>query len=290
MNILIIGLGRPGNNTVDSMFSNDRGEYNFLNVDGDKCYVQTSISPSLLLDEDISDSGEYSPLAISKDKIEEVLRGNDMIFLVIWPHDLIGFGTIAFPVFTEIAQQLEIPIIGFFISSSFQYHKLEKIKAVVGSLEKGLFASMRIMLDSFGNDLPQGLSTGGFMYNNVGPGLLQIVKTITTITDSHNLVGHQKSIGLIKTGFGIASGINSAVIAMTDALTDKTIDIERLKNASKIWVTSSSSQSLSYAEIEDMKLILDSTIGKKDGVFWEHTVYIDLYDNFQVSIAGGKNN
>ena len=44
------------------------------------------------------------------------------------------------------------------------------------------------------------------------------------------------------------------------------------------------------SEIEDMKLILESTIGKKDGVFWEHTVYIDLYDNFQVSIAGGKNN
>ena len=51
MNALIIGLGSPGNDTVNSMFPHDTNDYNFLNVDGNSCYIQSSIMPSLLLEE-----------------------------------------------------------------------------------------------------------------------------------------------------------------------------------------------------------------------------------------------
>jgi cell division GTPase FtsZ len=289
MRILVIGLGRPGNNTVDSMFFNVDGEFNFLNVDGNEYFIRTCNAPTLLLNEEIMATEDPVDIAIRKEVIQSTISSHDIIFLVIWPYDHVGYGTVAFPIFAKYAKQFNIPAIGIFIASSHQSHKLELIKKIVCTFERDLFASMRIMLDSLCEDLPKGLSTEGFMYNVVGPELIKSVDVISTTVESHNLRCQKKSLGLIKTGYGISGEANRVTKAMVDALTHKMINYIKLKDASKIWVTTSSSQPLWDSEIEDMKMMITSAVGDRKDVSWSHKIDIELFDNFEVRlVVGGR--
>lgn len=297
--IKVIGVGGAGNNAVNRMIDDGLEDIDFIATNTDDqdlelSKAQTKIQLGGKLTKGLGAGG--NPLTgeaaaqESRDKIEEIIKDTNMIFVTAGMGG--GTGTGAAPVIAQIAKDKGILTVGvvtkpFIFEGRSRTKKadegIEKLKSCVDTLiiipnEKLLeiMGSDASLLDSFKKAdevLRQGVQGISDLINK--PGAINL--------DFADVTSVMKDEGLAHMGVGIATGKNKVVDATKLAISSPMIETS-IVGGSKVLVNISGDSNIGLHAFNDTMSILRDVLDSDPEIFIGITINDKLDDEVNVTI------
>lgn len=297
--IKVIGVGGGGNNAVNRMIDHGVEGVEFIAVNTDaqalnlsKAEVKLQIGEKLTRGLGAGANPEIGKKAAeeSREQIEEVLKGADMVFVTAGKGG--GTGTGAAPVIAEIAKEVGALTVGV-VTRPFSFEGIRRqrqAKAGIESLKECVDTLIVIpndrlleivdkntpMLEAFreaDNVLRQGVQ--GISDLIAKPGLINVdfadVKTIMS----------NKGSALM--GIGVASGENRAVEAAKKAISSPLLETS-IDGAKGVLMNISGGPSLSLFEVQEAADLVTSAADEDVNVIFGNVINENLKDEVVVTV------
>ncbi len=297
--IKVVGVGGGGNNAVNRMIDHGVEGVEFIAVNTDaqalnlsKAEIKLQIGEKLTRGLGAGANPEIGKKAAeeSREQVEEVLQGADMIFVTAGKGG--GTGTGAAPVIAEIAKELGALTVGV-VTRPFSFEGMRRQKQAsngIGSLKDSVDTLIVIpndrlleivdkntpMLEAFreaDNVLRQGVQ--GISDLIAKPGLINVdfadVKTIMS----------DKGSALM--GIGVATGENRAVEAAKKAISSPLLETS-IDGAQGILMNISGGPSLSLFEVQEAADLVTSAAAEEVNVIFGNVINENLKEEVVVTV------
>ncbi len=297
--IKVIGVGGGGNNTVNRMIEHGVQGVEFIAVNTDaqalnlsKADVKMQIGAALTRGLGAGANPEVGREAAeeSREQIQEVLQGADMVFVTAGMGG--GTGTGAAPVIAQIARELNALTIGV-VTRPFKFEGNKRTKHAVGGITAmnesvdtlivipndrllEIVDKKTPMLEAFreaDNVLRQGIQ--GISDLIAVPGLINL-----DFADVKTIMSNQ---GFALMGIGRASGSDRAIEAAKKAISSPLLDAS-IDGARGVLLNITSGSSLSLYEVQEAADIVTSASDQDLNMIFGSVINEDLKDEMMVTV------
>ncbi len=297
--IKVIGVGGGGNNTVNRMIEHGVQGVEFIAVNTDaqalnlsKADVKMQIGAALTRGLGAGANPEVGREAAeeSREQIQEVLQGADMVFVTAGMGG--GTGTGAAPVIAQIARELNALTIGV-VTRPFKFEGNKRTKQAVGGITAmnesvdtlivipndrllEIVDKKTPMLEAFreaDNVLRQGIQ--GISDLIAVPGLINL-----DFADVKTIMSNQ---GFALMGIGRASGSDRAIEAAKKAISSPLLDAS-IDGARGVLLNITSGSSLSLYEVQEAADIVTSASDQDLNMIFGSVINEDLKDEMMVTV------
>lgn len=276
--IKIVGVGGGGGNVLNSMV--DKGiegvEFIAINTDAqvlevNKAEIKIQIGRSLTKGLGTGMEEEVGNKAVeeSRNEIEDVLSGSDMVFITAGMGG--GTGTGGAPAVSRIAKSLGALVVAI-VTTPFQFEGKPKMELAKKGLEK-----LRNEVDSLiiipnqniarliNKDATkdEAFDLANKVLFNAARGISKIITDVGDINvDFADVRTIMKDTGDAMIGTGLASGENRAEKAANDALVNPVLDEINIKGSKCVLTNICSNGKITFSEIERINEIIQNAAGE----------------------------
>ncbi|MSP53854.1 MAG: cell division protein FtsZ [Gammaproteobacteria bacterium] len=299
--IKVIGIGGGGGNAVEHMLAEnlDGVEFICLNTDA-QALKKSSASKVLQLGDTITkglgagadpDVGRQAALA-DRDRIVELLRGADMVFITAGMGG--GTGTGAAPVVAEIAKELGILTVAV-VTKPFAFEGKKRMKlaeegmhALAQHVDSLITIPNNKLLTVLGKNMT--LLNAFKAANNVLFGAVQGIAELITRpglinVDFADVRTVMSEMGMAMMGSGSASGENRARIAAEQAVASPLLEDVDLSGAGGVLVNVTGGTNMSIGEFEEVGDVIKSFASENATVVVGTVIDPDMQDEVRVTVV-----
>ncbi|MEO6695583.1 MAG: cell division protein FtsZ [Ignavibacteria bacterium] len=276
--IRVVGVGGGGGNILNAMM--DKGiegvEFIAINtdvqaLDTNKAAIKIQIGKSLTkgLGAGMDDEIGYRAVEESRNEIEEVLTGSDMIFVTAGMGK--GTGTGGAPAVARIAKGLGVLVVAI-VTKPFNFEGRPKMDLAMKGLEKlkNEVDSMIVIpnqnivrLINKDANKDEAFELANRVLYNATRGISQIITRPGEINvDFADVRTIMKDMGDAMIGTGIASGEGRAERAAKDALSNPVLDEINIEGAKCVLANICGGKDLKFHEVEKINEIIQKTVGE----------------------------
>jgi len=299
--IKVIGVGGGGGNAVDHMIAENIDGVEFVCANTDLQALKNSSSHVLLpLGEEITKGlgagadPEVGRLAAeeNRDRIQEVLKGADMVFITAGMGG--GTGTGAAPVFAEIAKELGILTVAV-VTKPFAFEGRKRMKIAdegIKNLAKNVDSLITIpnnkLLSVLGKNIT--LLNAFKSVNNVLLGAVQGIAELITKpglinVDFADVRTVMSEMGMAMMGTASASGESRARVAAEAAICSPLLEDVDLTGAGGVLVNITAGQNMSIGEFEEVGEVIKSFTSEDATVVVGTVIDPTLADDLRVTVV-----
>ncbi|ANQ54190.1 cell division protein FtsZ [Thermosipho affectus] len=272
--IKVVGVGGAGCNAVNRMVESGIDDVKFIAVNTDAQVLEVSKADEIVqIGEKLTKGlgaggnpkvGEEAALE-DKKKLEEILRGTDMLFITAGFGG--GTGTGAAPVIAEIAKNLGILTVAV-VTTPFYFEGDPRWKAAMQGIRKIhqhvdtlIKISNNKLLEEFSSDI-----TFVDAFKKADETLYQGIKGISELITKRGIINLDfadiesvmRNAGAAMLGIGVGKGENRATIAARNALESKLVE-HPIENANSIILNITASNSFKLHEMQEAAVIIRQT-------------------------------
>ena len=297
--IKVIGVGGGGCNAVNRMINSGIASVEFIAVNTDKMILSTSRATSKLqIGEKLTkgqgaggnpERGERAAEE-SREEIEAVLKGTDMVFITAGMGG--GTGTGAAPVIAEIAKELGILTVGI-VTKPFNFEGKRRMEQA----ELGI-AALRERVDSLvvipNERLKMVSDTPITMFNafDIADDVLR--QGVSSISDLINIPGYvnldfadigsvMRDAGYAHMGVGTASGRDMVEEAATMAISSPLIETT-INGAKGVIVSILSSPDVSLEDVESASAMIAKNAHPDANIIWGIAFDNEMKDEVKITV------
>lgn len=298
--IKIVGVGGCGCNVLNSMVDKgiDGVEYIAINTDSqalevNKAEIKIQIGRNLTkgLGTGMEDDLGYKAVEESRNEIEEVLSGSDMVFVNAGMGG--GTGTGGAPAVARIAKSLGALVVAI-VTKPFNFEGKPRMELAIKGLEKlkNEVDSMIIIpnqnitkLISKDATKNEALELANRVLYNAAKGISKIITDIGDINvDFADVRTIMKDTGDAMIGTGIASGEGRAEKAAKDALVNPVLDEINIQGSKCILTNICSNGKIGFAEIEKINEIVQNAAGEDAKYIFGLVDDVKMNDEIMVTV------
>ncbi len=276
--IRVVGVGGGGGNVLNAMVDKGIEGVEFIAINTDAQALETSnaetriqIGRSLTkgLGAGMDDEIGYRAVEESRNEIEEVLTGSDMIFITAGMGG--GTGTGGAPAVARIAKGLGVLVVAI-VTKPFAFEGKPKMELAMKGLEKlkNEVDSMIVIpnqnivrLINKDATTDQAFELANRVLYNATRGISQIITRPGEINvDFADVRTIMKDMGDAMIGTGMASGEGRAERAAKDALSNPVLDEINIEGAKCVLANICGGKDLRFHEVEKINEIIQNTAGE----------------------------
>lgn len=276
--IRVVGIGGGGGNVLNAMVDKGIEGVEFIAINTDVQALDTSraeikiqIGRSLTkgLGAGMDDEIGYRAVEESRNEIEEVLTGSDMIFITAGMGG--GTGTGGAPAVARIAKGLGVLVVAI-VTKPFTFEGKPKMELAMKGLEKlkNEVDSMIVIpnqnivrLINKDATTDQAFELANRVLYNATRGISQIITRPGEINvDFADVRTIMKDMGDAMIGTGMASGEGRAERAAKDALSNPVLDEINIEGAKCVLANICGGKDLKFHEVEKINEIIQNTAGE----------------------------
>jgi cell division protein FtsZ len=272
--IKVIGVGGGGGNAVQHMLASGIEGVDFIAVNTDaqvlkKINARTTLQIGSNLTRGLGagsnpETGKQAALE-DRDRLEEVLRGSDMVFITAGMGG--GTGTGATPVVAQVAKELDILVVAV-VTKPFPHEGSKRMKvAEQGLVELSQYVDSLIVIPNeklsavLGRDIPmlQAFQAANEVLHGAVRGIADIITRPGLMNlDFADVRTVMAEMGMAMMGTGQASGEGRARKASEAAVTSPLLENVNLQGARGILVNITAGMDLTMGEYEEVMDIAHS--------------------------------
>jgi cell division protein FtsZ len=295
--IKVVGVGGAGGNAVRHMVNKGVSGVEFIAANTDKQALSRSKAQNLIQLGSTGQGAGANPAVArqlaeeSRTRIEDALRGADMVFIAAGMGK--GTGTGATPVIAEVAKSLGALTVAV-VSRPFSYEGTRCMKVAESGLEElerhvdSLIVIQNEKLETLYEDssFQEWLELADDVLKNAVAGIAEIINVAGHInvdfSDVKTIMAEQ---GKALMGTAVAEGMDRARLAAEQAINSPLLDGIELSNARGILLNITASSSLSGKEIKEItKTVRD--VASEDALIISGIVYDDnMGDEVRVTVV-----
>ena len=297
--IKVIGAGGGGNNAVDRMIESGLQGVEFIAVNTDKQALNNSkANHKIVLGEKLTRglgagaNPEVGRKAVeeSKEAIQEVLQGADMVFVTCGMGG--GTGTGSAPVIAQMAKEAGILTVGV-VTKPFKFEgkrRMDQAEKGIQELKSKVDTLITIpndrllqivqkntsMVDAFSiadDVLKQGIQSISDLI--AVPGLINL--------DFADVTSVMKEQGLAHMGIGEASGENRAIEASRQAIQSPLLETS-IKGARGVLINITGGSSLGLFEINEASTLVQESCDTEANIIFGATIKEELQDEVKITV------
>ena len=266
--IKVIGVGGGGNNAVQHMVASGIEGVDFIAVNTDaqvlkKINARTTLQIGSNLTRGLGagsnpETGKQAALE-DRERLEEVLRGSDMVFITAGMGG--GTGTGAAPVVAQVAKELDVLVVAV-VTKPFPHEGSKRMKvAEQGLAELGQYVDSLIVIPNeklsavLGRDIPmlQAFQAANEVLHGAVRGIADIITRPGLMNlDFADVRTVMSEMGMAMMGTGQASGEGRARKATEAAVTSPLLENVNLQGARGILVNITAGMDLTMGEYEEV--------------------------------------
>lgn len=266
--IKVIGVGGGGGNAVQHMLASGIEGVDFIAINTDaqvlkKINARTTLQIGSNLTRGLGagsnpETGKQAALE-DRDRLEEVLRGSDMIFITAGMGG--GTGTGAAPVVAQVAKELDVLVVAV-VTKPFPHEGSKRMKvAEQGLAELGQYVDSLIVIPNeklsavLGRDIPmlQAFQAANEVLHGAVRGIADIITRPGLMNlDFADVRTVMSEMGMAMMGTGQASGEGRARLATEAAVTSPLLENINLQGARGILVNITAGMDLTMGEYEEV--------------------------------------
>ena len=266
--IKVIGVGGGGNNAVQHMVASGIEGVDFIAVNTDaqvlkKINARTTLQIGSNLTRGLGagsnpETGKQAALE-DRERLEEVLRGSDMVFITAGMGG--GTGTGAAPVVAQVAKELDVLVVAV-VTKPFPHEGSKRMKvAEQGLAELGQYVDSLIVIPNeklsavLGRDIPmlQAFQSANEVLHGAVRGIADIITRPGLMNlDFADVRTVMSEMGMAMMGTGQASGEGRARKATEAAVTSPLLENVNLQGARGILVNITAGMDLTMGEYEEV--------------------------------------
>ncbi len=266
--IKVIGVGGGGGNAVQHMVASGIEGVDFIAVNTDaqvlkKINARTTLQIGSNLTRGLGagsnpETGKQAALE-DRERLEEVLRGSDMVFITAGMGG--GTGTGAAPVVAQVAKELDVLVVAV-VTKPFPHEGSKRMKvAEQGLAELGQYVDSLIVIPNeklsavLGRDIPmlQAFQAANEVLHGAVRGLADIITRPGLMNlDFADVRTVMSEMGMAMMGTGQASGEGRARKATEAAVTSPLLENVNLQGARGILVNITAGMDLTMGEYEEV--------------------------------------
>ncbi|HVC38331.1 MAG TPA: cell division protein FtsZ [Gammaproteobacteria bacterium] len=272
--IKVIGVGGGGGNAVQHMLASGIEGVDFIAINTDaqvlkKINARTTLQIGSNLTRGLGagsnpETGKQAALE-DRDRLEEVLRGSDMVFITAGMGG--GTGTGATPVVAQVAKELDVLVVAV-VTKPFPHEGSKRMKvAEQGLAELGQYVDSLIVIPNeklsavLGRDIPmlQAFQAANEVLHGAVRGIADIITRPGLMNlDFADVRTVMSEMGMAMMGTGQASGEGRARKATEAAVTSPLLENVNLQGARGILVNITAGMDLTMGEYEEVMSIAHS--------------------------------
>ena len=298
--VKIIGIGGGGNNALSTMISYQLTGVEFIAANTDAQALAANLAPfKLQLGENLTKglgagaNPEIGRKAALEDveKIREVLKGSDMVFITAGLGG--GTGTGGAPVIAEVAREMGALTVAI-VTKPFHFEGKKRMKQA----EEGL-ANLRMTADALitiPNQRLLGISGKSMTlleaFKKADEVLFHAAKGISDIIVGHGIINLDfadvrtimAETGLALMGTGIASGENRSVEAAQRAISSPLLEDITIEGARGLLINITGGENMTLSEINEATTLVQKEAHEDANVIWGMVVDKAMKEEIRVTV------
>jgi cell division protein FtsZ len=298
--VKIIGIGGGGNNALNTMISYQLTGVEFIAANTDAQALAANMAPfKLQLGENLTKglgagaNPEIGRKAALEDveKIREVLKGSDMVFITAGLGG--GTGTGGGPVIAEVARELGALTVAI-VTKPFHFEGKKRMKQA----EEGL-SNLRMTADALITIPNQRLLSisGKSMtlleaFKKADEVLYHAAKGISDIIVGHGIINLDfadvrtvmSETGMALMGTGIASGENRSVEAAQRAISSPLLEDITIEGARGLLINITGGENMTLSEINEATTLIQKEAHEEANVIWGMVVDKAMKEEIRVTV------
>ena len=299
-NIVVIGIGDGGINTIDRMIETGVEGIKFVAVDTDAqvldiCHAETVLPIGESLTGGTGTGGDIELGAKAaeqkRDSFRQLFKGADLVFLTAGLGG--GTGTGAAPVIASVSLQMDILTVGV-VTSPFPFEGLKRKKRAEEGMEKlleNVDALVTVSNDSLLENVPGNLPIKEAFKTADGV-LQQGIQSISDLITSPGLINLDladiksvlKGVGKAVIGIGEGKGKEKAIKAAQQASKNPLLEKKSIEGARRLILNVTGGKGLKLEEVNQAAELIREVIGTGVNMIFGAVIDGDIEDTARVTV------